>query len=727
MTLRRRLITVILLAAIVPTLLVGAVNMVSYMLSINETIDAHALQTTGEAAHAIDSLIQNATSDLHSLGATPLPSEARPEDIARLISVWSYTYPYFRDLLWVSPQGEVVAATDPKLAGQPLAATHAELAGELPYILSEPTDHIHISDFDQAAPGSQRDAGGDASATHALKLMTRVDNEHGEPAGVVVAVVATEAIAVTLRDLRHRLSGARSVALLSASGKVLLSSEPEADLLKSHPLAAHILDRISASTTGSAQIEMSTGGGAVDIAVARTAGIGPLREASWLVVAMRDEKADREELWRGLPAAATLLSTAIFAAWLLAIWLSRAISRPIERLAAIARSFGGGDLMVRAETSGMAEIGALGAAFNHMVDDLLLERTRLDDLNDELQTHLEQLHAHAALLEANQRDSAGRAELSSLLQAADSIDDAAAILPPLLGKVLPEHCGAVYLIKSSLNYLDCLGSFGAACGCPQTVAPEECWALRRGRTYAATDPAHDIYCAHVSPVSAPTGYICVPLQARGAPVGLLHVRYTGADAAVTDALAERIQRLAEHIAMGLANLKLRDALKEQSIRDALTGLYNRRYLEESLDRELARAQREGRALAVFMLDVDHFKRFNDNHGHEAGDAALRLFGQVLLCCQRTGDVIARLGGEEFCVLLAKADTAAALAFDQRLRTELERTAPDLLPFTLDFSSGHALYTDREQTLEYLMARADEALYQAKAGGRGQLVSDAQAS
>ncbi|TAJ95061.1 MAG: hypothetical protein EPO31_01425 [Gammaproteobacteria bacterium] len=120
MTLRRRLITVILLAAFVPTLLVGAVNMVSYMLSLNETLDAHALQTTGEAAHAIDSLIQNATSDLHSLGATPLPNEARPEDIARLISVWSYTYPYFRDLLWVSPQGEVVAATDPKLVGQPL-------------------------------------------------------------------------------------------------------------------------------------------------------------------------------------------------------------------------------------------------------------------------------------------------------------------------------------------------------------------------------------------------------------------------------------------------------------------------------------------------------------------------------------------------------------------------------------------------------------------------------
>lgn len=314
MTLRRRLITVILLAAIVPTLLVGGMNMVSYMLSLDETIDAHALQTTGEAAHAIESLIQNAASDLHSLGATPLPNEARPEDIARLVSVWSYIYPYFRDLLWVSLEGEVVAATDPKLVGQPLAATYAELAGKLPDVLSEPADHIRILDFDQAAPGSQRDAGGDTSATHTLKFMTRVDNKHGEPAGVVVAVVATEAIAVTLRDLRHRLSGARSVALLSDSGKVLLSSEPEAALREPHPLAAHILTGIGASATGSAQFEAEFAGGAVDIAVSRTAGIGPSREASWLVVATRDEKADREELWRGLPAAATLLSTALFAA-----------------------------------------------------------------------------------------------------------------------------------------------------------------------------------------------------------------------------------------------------------------------------------------------------------------------------------------------------------------------------------------------------------------------------
>ena len=167
-------------------------------------------------------------------------------------------------------------------------------------------------------------------------------------------------------------------------------------------------------------------------------------------------------------------------------------------------------------------------------------------------------------------------------------------------------------------------------------------------------------------------------------------------------------------------------LRQLAITDPLTGVLNRNGWAEQAERVLRHAQRHREPLSLLMLDLDHFKQINDQHGHEAGDEALRFFGQVLLCCRRSGDVIARLGGEEFCVLLANAGTAATLAFDQRLRTELERTAPDILPFTMNFSAGHALCSGRNETLDAMMARADAALYQAKAAGRGRLVSHTEA-
>ena len=167
-------------------------------------------------------------------------------------------------------------------------------------------------------------------------------------------------------------------------------------------------------------------------------------------------------------------------------------------------------------------------------------------------------------------------------------------------------------------------------------------------------------------------------------------------------------------------------LHQQAITGPLTRLLNRNGWAAQAERALRHAQRRRQPLSLLMLDLDHFKQINDNHGHEAGDEALRFFAQVLLCCQRTGDVIARLGGEEFGVLLANADTAAAQTFDQRLRTELERTAPDLLPYPLGFSAGHALCSGSWETLDTLMARADASLYRAKAAGRGRLVSDSMA-
>lgn len=156
--------------------------------------------------------------------------------------------------------------------------------------------------------------------------------------------------------------------------------------------------------------------------------------------------------------------------------------------------------------------------------------------------------------------------------------------------------------------------------------------------------------------------------------------------------------------------------------DTLTGLLNRHGWTMQTRHPLRQAQRHGHPLSLLMLDLDHFKCINDTHGHEAGDAALKFIGQLLQRCQRAGDVSARVGGEEFCVLLPHTDAAAAQAFDARLRAELATSAAAAgLPCTLDFSSGHAQYRTAGETIESLIARADAALYRAKNSGRGRLV------
>jgi diguanylate cyclase (GGDEF)-like protein len=168
-------------------------------------------------------------------------------------------------------------------------------------------------------------------------------------------------------------------------------------------------------------------------------------------------------------------------------------------------------------------------------------------------------------------------------------------------------------------------------------------------------------------------------------------------------------------------------LRNLAITDQLTGVRNRHGWSEPAAALVTQAQRHQLPLALIALDLDHFKQINDTRGHEAGDAALRLFGRLLTQGQRSGDVIARMGGEEFCVLMPHADAAAGEGFDRRLRAALAVAAPAELGFALDFSSGLALLDSAGESLGSLMSRADAAVYLAKQTGRGQLVNAAERS
>jgi diguanylate cyclase (GGDEF)-like protein len=182
--------------------------------------------------------------------------------------------------------------------------------------------------------------------------------------------------------------------------------------------------------------------------------------------------------------------------------------------------------------------------------------------------------------------------------------------------------------------------------------------------------------------------------------------------------------VAEQIAMALANLNLRETLRHQSIRDSLTGLFNRRYMEETLERELHRGKRKGAPVGIIMLDLDHFKMFNDTFGHLAGDALLRAVGEFLQARVRGEDIVCRHGGEEFAVILPEASLESTRQRAEHLRDgvkilEVQHRGQSLGTITL--SAGVAAFPDHGATAEVVLREADAALYRAKADGRDRVV------
>ena len=181
---------------------------------------------------------------------------------------------------------------------------------------------------------------------------------------------------------------------------------------------------------------------------------------------------------------------------------------------------------------------------------------------------------------------------------------------------------------------------------------------------------------------------------------------------------------AEQIGLSIANIRLREALRNQSIRDSVTGLFNRRYLEETLEREVHRSVRTGQSLGIVMLDLDHFKTFNDTFGHDAGDTLLQSVGVFLSKSIRADDIACRYGGEEFVLILPKASLK-----DTELRAEKLRASVKALNImhqgkplgVVTISAGVAAIPQHGSAPTQLMARADGALYQAKKAGRDRVI------
>jgi diguanylate cyclase (GGDEF)-like protein len=366
-------------------------------------------------------------------------------------------------------------------------------------------------------------------------------------------------------------------------------------------------------------------------------------------------------------------------------------------------------------TAAMARTEAANAA-------LRAAEEQVGAVNEELRHRIEQL-------EANARELGQLERMGDLLAASVTPEDAYQVIAKTAGSLFGGDSGALFVLADSRTLAEAVVTWGEAPPGRLTFAPTECWALRRGRAHAVEDPAQDLLCPHVAP-DLQGSSLCVPLIAQSEALGVWHLESSGRGARTRRAAAfAHQQRLAqtatEHIALAVANLRLRSSLHEQSVRDPLTGLYNRRFLEQALDREVRRAGREAVSLGVIMADLDHLKRLNDEFGHAAGDAVLRAIGAFLAANVRTEDVVCRYGGEEFALLLPKASLADAGLRAEALRAGVAGLRPGIgtgapLP-VVTMSFGVAAMPDQGSTGDGLLGAADAALYRAKAEGRDRVV------
>ncbi len=324
------------------------------------------------------------------------------------------------------------------------------------------------------------------------------------------------------------------------------------------------------------------------------------------------------------------------------------------------------------------------------------------------------------LLEQRSYESNLIAEMGDLLQACRTADEAYPIITRYIQNLIPIGSGALYMIQHSQDPAERVATWGKLTPSPleHELLLNECWALRRGRIYVVRDPATDPICGHVKDPSN-VGYMCVPLIAQGVAVGVLHLRLDHAKVEFPQDRQQLAVRISEFTSMALTNLKLRDELRAQAIRDPLTGLFNRRYMEETLEREVRRAHRHGSSVGVIMFDIDKMKPFNDKLGHDAGDLVLRILGEELLRLFRSEDVACRYGGDEFTIVLPEATLADSWQRAEQLRDtvkglSLQYDGKRLGSITL--SIGVAAYPDHGSTAESLLLASDAGSYAAKSEG-----------
>ncbi len=350
------------------------------------------------------------------------------------------------------------------------------------------------------------------------------------------------------------------------------------------------------------------------------------------------------------------------------------------------------------------------------------ERIRSRDIlrktNDNLSSLVIELQNHDR--ELNQIN-----KMNDLLQACKTKEEAYQVIGMAVSELFPGHSGGLAILHDSGQYLETFSRWGDDQLLETIFSMEDCWAMRRGQLHEVNDIKANIHCSHfVRPPKA--GYICLPLVVQGETLGLFHLGTpSGLNPEHVTRWRQLIMTVGEGIKLSLSNLKLREIMREQATHDPLTGLYNRRYLNDTLPREIEYTRRHKIDTCLALMDIDHFKHFNDTFGHEAGDIVLRELGHLLQENVRKSDIACRFGGEEFVLVMFDSSQDASRQHLEKICTLIKglqvRYGEQLLG-TMTLSVGMVDILEKNFTSEELLRAADRALYAAKNAGRDQIVA-----
>ena len=410
---------------------------------------------------------------------------------------------------------------------------------------------------------------------------------------------------------------------------------------------------------------------------------------------------DRSNWWSLVAKIMLAVTGALFVAVLYFV-LRRRVVKPLMQMTGIVSRLAKQDYTVEVPVERRAdEIGEMNDAIEIFRTNLI-ERERLD-----------------AEQRADQRTKDMILQMMHRVQACQNQAELAEVVVRFIPEIFPDLAGGLYILNDSKTALTRAGVWLEPQRSEAAFPASACWGLRRGRSHESGTKGSDVPCRHLE-ASGPTA-LCMPLTAQGDMIGLIYTEERGENALGSGGARLYLELIAENVGLAIANLQLREKLIELAVRDPLTGLFNRRFLDETLQQH--GQNRSGEQIACLMVDIDHFKRFNDEFGHDAGDLVMQYVGQILRETVGPAGTAYRFGGEEFTVLLPglEEDQAAELADGLRRKiggATLSHSGRVL--GTVSTSIGVAA-SPQDGSIETLVTRADAALLKAKAAGRNRTV------